>query len=76
MFRIDRCGYCMGVCPAGEDVKGDCLSDKKTYYRQLVKPLKERPEPVYVATGSRAEEVARRNPHKEVRCVQPFSVRR
>ncbi|MGA8571449.1 MAG: 4Fe-4S double cluster binding domain-containing protein [Desulfobaccales bacterium] len=76
MFRIDRCGYCMGVCPAGEDVKGEYLADKKTYYRQLVKPLKERPEPVYVATGSRAEEVARRNPHKEVRCVQPFSVRR
>jgi epoxyqueuosine reductase QueG len=76
MFRIDRCGYCMAVCPAGEDVKGDYLGNKKTYYQQIVKPLKERPEPVYVVTGSRAEEVARRNPFKEVRCVQPFSVRR
>ena len=75
MFRIDRCGYCMAVCPAGEDVKGDYLGNKKTYYQQIVKPLKERQEPVYVVTGSRAEEVARRNPHKEVRCVQSFSVR-
>ncbi len=76
MFRIDRCGYCMAVCPAGEDVKGDYLGHKKTYYQQIVNPLKERPEPVYVVTGSRAEEVARRNPFKQVRCVQPFPVQR
>ena len=65
----------MAVCPAGENVKGDYLDNKKTYYQQIVKPLKERPEPVYVVAGSRAEEVARRNLHKEVRCVQPFMVR-
>lgn len=76
MFRIDRCGYCMAVCPAGEDVKGDYLGNKKAYYQQIVKPLKERPEPVYVVAGARAEDVAKRNPHKEVRCVQPFSVRK
>jgi epoxyqueuosine reductase QueG len=76
MFRIDRCGYCMAVCPAGEDVKGNYLGNKKAYYQQIVKPLKERPEPVYVVTCSRAEEVARGNLHKEVRCIQPFSVRK
>ncbi len=76
MFRIDRCGYCMAVCPAGDDVKDNYLCDKKAYYQQIVKPLKERPEPVYVAAGTRAEDVARGNPHKQVRCVQHFSVRR
>jgi epoxyqueuosine reductase len=76
MFRIDRCGYCMAVCPAGENVNGDHLDNKKAYYQQIVKPLKERPEPVYVVAGSRAEEMARRNPLKKVRCVQSFTVRK
>jgi len=76
MFRIDRCGYCMAVCPAGDDVKGDYLGNKKDYYHRIVKPFIERPEPVYVVAGTQAEDEARHNPHKEVRCVQSFSVRK
>ena len=29
----------MAVCPAGENVKGDYLYNKKAYYEQIVKPL-------------------------------------
>lgn len=70
MFRIDRCGYCMAVCPAGDNVKDDYLSDKEAYCREILKPLMDRPEPVYVSRGSGAEEAARRNPHKETRFVK------
>jgi len=39
----------------------------------IVKPLKDKPEPVYVRPGTTAEKVARKNPNKEIRHVQtPF----
>src|SRR5215831_9025051 len=52
--------YCMAVCPAGEDVIGPYLRDKQRHMREVVKPLQERPEPVYVVPGSDAEAIARR----------------
>lgn len=65
-----RCGYCMSVCPAGEDVIGSYLEDKKDYVSSIVKPLKDREEPVYVISGSESEtRVPKRFPNKTVKPV-------
>ena len=54
-----KSAYCMAVCPAGEDVIGPYLGDKKRHLEEVVRPLQERAEPVYVVPGSDAEAVAR-----------------
>jgi len=54
-----KSAYCMAVCPAGEDVIGPYLADKKRHLEEVVRPLQERAEPVYVVPGSDAEAVAR-----------------
>ena len=70
MFRMSyRCSYCMAVCPAGEEIKADYLKNKKNHVKRILKPLRDRPEPVYVTAGSKAEARAKRNPNKEVRIV-------
>jgi len=55
-----KSAYCMAVCPAGEDVIGPYLRDKQRHLREVVKPLQERAEPVFVVPGSDAEAIARR----------------
>ena len=55
-----KSAYCMAVCPAGEDVIGRYLQDPQRHLQEVVKPLQERAEPVYVVPGSDAEAVARR----------------
>jgi ferredoxin-NADP reductase/Fe-S-cluster-containing hydrogenase component 2 len=55
-----KSAYCMAVCPAGEDVIGPYLKDKAQHLKEVVRPLQERAEPVYVVEGSDAEEIARR----------------
>jgi ferredoxin-NADP reductase/Fe-S-cluster-containing hydrogenase component 2 len=55
-----KSAYCMAVCPAGEDVIGPYLHDKQRHLKEVVRPLQERAEPVYVVEGSDAEAVARR----------------
>ena len=70
MFRMSyRCSYCMAVCPAGEEIKTDYLKNKKDHIERILKPLRDRNEPVYVVAGSEAEARAKRNPNKEVRIV-------
>ena len=75
-----KAAYCMAVCPAGEDVIGPFLSDRKQFLQQVVNPLQEKPEPVYVIPGSDAEAyVTKRFPHKRLRQVgggrRPQSIR-
>jgi len=66
-----KAAYCIAVCPAGEDVIAPWLDDKKRHLEQVVRPLTERTEPVFVVRGSDAEaHVKKRFPHKEVRHVQ------
>jgi ferredoxin-NADP reductase/Fe-S-cluster-containing hydrogenase component 2 len=55
-----KSAYCMAVCPAGEDVIGPYLDDRERHLREVVRPLQERAEPVYVVPGSDAEAIARR----------------
>jgi ferredoxin len=62
-----KSAYCMAVCPAGEDVIGPYLADRKKYRDDVVVPLLREREPVYVQSGTRAEKVAARNPAKQIR---------
>ena len=65
-----KCDYCMAVCPAGDDVIGPFLSDRKGFLGNVVKPLQKKEEKVYVVPGSDAETyVSRRFPHKTIRRV-------
>src|SRR5262249_19647307 len=58
------------VCPAGEEVIGPYLTNKTEHLRDVVRPLQEKQETIYVVAGSDAEEhVARRFPHKTAKRV-------
>jgi len=62
--------YCMAVCPAGEDVMPDFLTDRKKYIESVVRPLQEKEETVYVLPGSDAEShVLRAFPNKKIKRV-------
>lgn len=66
-----KAAYCLSVCPAGEDVIGPYLADKKTHLQTIVRPLQEKSETVYVLKNSDAEEhVGRRFPHKQRKHVR------
>lgn len=65
-----KAAYCLAVCPAGEDVVGPYLTDKAEHLREVVRPLQEKQETIYVVPGSDAEEhVARRFPLKTIKRV-------
>jgi ferredoxin len=63
-----KSAYCMAVCPAGEDVIAPFLIDRAGYLRDVVRPLQQKEETVYVVPNSDAEEyVAKRFPHKRIK---------
>ncbi|MGD2080096.1 MAG: SCP2 sterol-binding domain-containing protein, partial [Nitrospirota bacterium] len=64
-----KCSYCLAVCPAGTDLVKSYEADKKSYISGIVKPLRDKPEPVYVIKGRVAEKAALKNSAKEVRHV-------
>ncbi|MEM9950111.1 MAG: SCP2 sterol-binding domain-containing protein [Chloroflexota bacterium] len=66
-----KAAYCMSVCPAGEDVIGEYLSDKGGFVSNIVKPLQKKEETIYVTKGSDAETfVEKRYPHKTIKHVK------
>jgi putative sterol carrier protein len=66
-----KAAYCIAVCPAGEDVMGPFVRDRAGHLRDVVEPLTERVETVYVVPGSDAEaHVRKRFPHKQLRKVR------
>ncbi|TAN47634.1 MAG: 4Fe-4S ferredoxin [Rhodospirillales bacterium] len=66
---ITHCDYCMAVCPAGDEATS-FLSDRKTHFRDVVRPLRDKSEPVYVVPGSDAEShVLAAFPHKRGRHI-------
>lgn len=65
-----KSAYCLAVCPAGEDVIGSYLTDRKAHLNEIVRPLQEKEETIYVAENSDAEDyVAKRFPHKIIKRV-------
>jgi ferredoxin len=75
-----KAAYCMAACPAGDDVIGPFLDDRKGFLKEVVNPLQEKEEPIYVIPGSDAEAyVMKRFPHKRPRRVgggrRPKSIR-
>ncbi len=65
-----KAAYCLAVCPAGEEVIGPYLDDRPRHVREILKPLQQKEEPVYVLSNSDAEHhVAKRFPHKRLRTV-------
>lgn len=75
-----KAAYCMAVCPAGEDVIGPFLADRKVYLKDVVRPLQEKQETIYVTRNSDAEDhVAKRFPRKKIKHVgnslRPNSIR-
>ena len=66
----NKCSYCMAVCPAGDEQIGAWIDNKKDFLAQVVKPLKQRPEKIFVVPGSDGEAHAQRKfSHKELRRV-------
>ncbi|MFF5187891.1 SCP2 sterol-binding domain-containing protein [Streptomyces sp. NPDC000345] len=65
-----KAAYCMSVCPAGEDVIGPWLESRKSHLTQVVRPLVDKEETVYVVPGSDAEQhVTKRFPNKRTKHV-------
>lgn len=66
----NKSSYCMAACPAGDERIGLYLADRQAYMKQVVKPLQNNTENVFVIPGSDAEtHVAKRYPHKTIRRV-------
>jgi ferredoxin len=66
-----KAAYCLSVCPAGEDVIGPFKADRKGFLNEMLRPLQEKEETVYVVPKSDAEDhVTKRFPHKTVKHVR------
>ena len=66
-----KAAYCLAVCPAGDDVIGPFLDDKKDFIKRVVRPLQDKEETIYAVSNSDAEQhVTRRFPHKRVKPVK------
>jgi Fe-S-cluster-containing hydrogenase component 2/putative sterol carrier protein len=66
-----KAAYCLSVCPAGEDVIGPFKSDRKEFLNEVVRPLQEKKETIYVVPKSDAEDhVRKRFPHKTAKQVR------
>jgi len=66
----NKSSYCLAVCPAGDDRIGHYLTDRQDYIKQIVKPLQNNTENVFVIPGSDAEtHVAKQYPHKTLKHV-------
>jgi NAD-dependent dihydropyrimidine dehydrogenase PreA subunit len=66
-----KAAYCLSVCPAGEDVIGPYLADRKLFMEETLKPLREKPEVIYVARGTDAEDHVQRSlPQKRAKIVR------
>lgn len=65
-----KAAYCIAVCPAGEDVLGPFLKERKTFVKDIVRPLQDKKEKVFVVANSDAEAHAKKRfPHKTIRRV-------
>ncbi len=62
--------YCMAVCPAGEDVIGPYLADKRQFLNETVKPFQQKEETLFITENSDAMAyAAKKFPHKKIQVV-------
>lgn len=65
-----KAAYCLSVCPAGEEVIAPFLADRPGFVRDVVRPLQDKTETLYVQPHSdAADHAAKRFPHKRLREV-------
>lgn len=65
-----KAAYCISVCPAGEDVIAPFLEQRGNFVREVVKPLQQKEETIYVQPNSDAEQyVKKRFPHKKTKRI-------
>ena len=65
-----KAAYCLAVCPAGEEVIGPYLDDRKGFMDTVLRPLQDKRETLYVLPNSEAKAFAeKRYPHKPVKVV-------
>lgn len=65
-----KAAYCLAVCPAGEEVIGPYLDDRRGFMDTVLRPLQDKRETLYVLPNSEAKAFAeKRYPHKPVKVV-------
>lgn len=65
-----KAAYCLSVCPAGEEMIAPFLADRGGFLADVVKPLQNKAETIYVvASGDAERHVARRFPNKKTKRV-------
>ena len=65
-----KAAYCLAVCPAGEDVIEPYLDNRNAFMDQVLKPLQDKRENLYVLPNSAVKAYAeKRFPHKPIRIV-------
>ncbi len=66
----NKSSYCMAVCPAGKENIGRYLSDKKTYREDILTPLQDNNETIFVLPETDAiDHVRKKFPHKKIKKV-------
>lgn len=66
-----KAAYCLAVCPAGDDAIGPYLTNKAEFTKDLLRPLTQKEETIYVVKDSDAERhVARKFPNKTIKQVK------
>lgn len=66
-----KAAYCLAVCPAGEDVIGPYLENKSAFKKEVLRPLTEKSEAIYVVPGTDAQaHVEKRFKNKRVRLMR------
>lgn len=66
----DTAAYCLAVCPAGEEMIAPFLLSRNTFRAEVVKPLQDKVETIYVVPGSDAASyVPRHVPHTRIKLV-------
>ena len=65
-----KAAYCVAVCPAGEDIIRSYQEDKKSFLKEIVNPLQDKLETIYVTKNSDALSfINRRYPNKKIKYV-------
>jgi len=65
-----KAAYCMAVCPAGEEVMPLYLSNKEHFNNDIVRPLIDKEETLYVLKNSDAEVHAKKFKNKKIKIVR------